>query len=86
MTDAPKSGRPRSIDDDKVTEVIDKTPHFKPKNATQWSTTLMAEETGLNAMAISRIWRAFGLKPHRLETLKLSTDPHFVAKVLDTLD
>jgi transposase len=43
----------------------------------------MAKETGLNAMAISRIWRAFGLKPHRLETFKLSTDPHFVAKVHD---
>ena len=43
----------------------------------------MANETGLSAMAVSRIWRAFGLKPHRLETFKLSTDPHFVAKVRD---
>lgn len=83
LTDAPRSGRPRSIDDDKVTDVINKTLHSRPKEATHWSTTLMAEEAGLNAMAISRIWRAFGLKPHRLETFKLSTDPHFVAKVHD---
>jgi len=83
LTDAPRSGRPRSIDDDKVTEVINKTLQSVPANATHWSTTLMARETGLNAMAISRIWRAFGLKPHRLETFKLSTDPHFVAKVHD---
>lgn len=83
LTDAPRSGRPRSINDDKVTEVISKTLHTKPANATHWSTTLMADEVGLNAMAISRIWRAFGLKPHRLETFKLSTDPHFIAKVHD---
>lgn len=83
LTDAPRSGRPRTIDDDKVGEVIDKTLQSKPDNATHWSTTLMANETGLSAMAISRIWRAFGLKPHRLETFKLSTDPHFVAKVRD---
>ena len=83
LTDAPRSGRPRTIDDDKVTQVINKTLQSKPDNATHWSTTLMAKETGLSAMAVSRIWRAFGLKPHRLETFKLSTDPHFVAKVRD---
>lgn len=83
LTDAPRSGRPRSIHDDKVAEVINKTLQTKPANATHWSTTLMAKETGLNAMAISRIWRAFGLKPHRLETFKLSRDPYFVEKVHD---
>lgn len=83
LTDAPRSGRPRRIDDDKVTEVIDKTLQSSPANASHWSTTLMGKETGLNAMAVSRIWRAFGLKPHRLETFKLSTDPHFVAKLRD---
>lgn len=83
LTDAPRSGRPRTIDDDKVTEVINKTLQSTPDDATHWSTTLMAKEAGLNAMAVSRIWRAFGLKPHRLETFKLSTDPHFVAKVRD---
>lgn len=83
LTDAPRTGRPRTIDDDKVTEVIEKTLQSKPSKATHWSTTLMGEETGLNAMAISRIWRAFGLKPHKLDTFKLSTDPHFVDKVHD---
>ncbi|WP_029889404.1 IS630 family transposase [Polycyclovorans algicola] len=83
LSDAPRTGRPRTINDDKVSEVIEKTLHSRPAKATHWSTTLMAEETALNAMAVSRIWRAFGLKPHRLETFKLSTDPHFVDKVHD---
>ena len=51
--------------------------------ATHWSTTLMAKETGLNPMAISRIWCAFGLKPHLVDTFKLSTDPHFIENVHD---
>ena len=83
LSDAPRSGRPRTISDEKVAEVIDRTLRAKPAKATHWSTTLMAEETDLNAMAVSRIWRAFGLKPHRLETFKLSTDPHFVEKMHD---
>jgi transposase len=83
LTDAPRLGRPRTIDDEKVAEVVEKTLREKPDNATHWSTTLMAKETGLNAMAVSRIWRAFGLKPHRLDTFKLSTDPHFIEKVHD---
>lgn len=66
--------RPRTITDEKVGEVIEKTLREKPSGATHWSTTLMAKETGLNAMAVSRIWRAFGLKPHRLDTLKLSSE------------
>jgi transposase len=85
LTDAPRSGRPRTIHDDKVAEVIEKTLREKPHEAAHWSTTLMAKETGLNAMAISRIWRAFGLKPHRLDTFKLSTDPHFIEKVHDVV-
>src|SRR3990172_1744652 len=83
LMDAPRSGRPRTINDEKVAEVIDKTLRDKPSGAAHWSTTLMAKETGLNAMAVSRIWRAFGLKPHRLDTFKLSTDPHFIEKVHD---
>ncbi len=83
LTDAPRSGRPRTISDEKVAEVIGKTLQSKPMSATHWSTTLMAKETQLNPMAISRIWRAFGLKPHRLDTFKLSTDRHFVDKVHD---
>jgi transposase len=83
LNDAPRPGQPRKIDDAKIEEVIRKTLHAKPENATHWSTPLMAKATGLYPTAISRIWRAFGLKPHRLETFKLSTDPHFVAKVRD---
>lgn len=83
LADSPRSGRPRTVTDEKVAEVIERTLRSKPAKATHWSTTLMAEETQLNAMAVSRIWRAFGLKPHRLETFKLSTDPHFVDKVHD---
>jgi transposase len=83
LSDAPRSGQPRKIDDAKIEEVIRKTLQEKPENATHWSTPLMAKSVGLYPTAISRIWRAFGLKPHRLETFKLSTDPHFVAKVRD---
>lgn len=83
LSDAPRPGQPRKIDDAKIEEVIRKTLHEKPENATHWSTPLMAKAVGLYPTAISRIWRAFGLKPHRLETFKLSSDPHFVAKVRD---
>lgn len=83
LSDAPRPGQPRKIDDATIEEVIRKTLHEKPENATHWSTPLMARAMGLYPTAISRIWRAFGLKPHRLETFKLSTDPHFVAKVRD---
>lgn len=65
LTDGPRSGRPRSIEVDKVTEVINRTLHSRLKGAPHWSTALMASEAGLNAMAVSRIWRAFGLKHHR---------------------
>lgn len=83
LSDAPRSGQPRKIGDDLIEEVIRKTLHEVPENATHWSTTLMAKATGLYPTAISRIWRAFGLKPHLQKTFKLSSDPHFVAKVRD---
>ena len=83
LTDAPRTGRPRTINDQKVTDLINKTLREKPKNATHWSTNLMAKEAGLSAMSVSRIWRAFGLRPHLHDTFKLSTDPHFLAKVHD---
>lgn len=83
LSDAPRSGQPRKIDDDKIAEVIRKTLQEKPDNATHWSTTLMAKAVDLYPTAISRIWRAFGLKPHLVKTFKLSADPHFVAKVRD---
>lgn len=83
LFDAPKSGAPRSIDDDLVATIIRKALKEKPKKATQWSTRLMAAETGISSSSVGRIWRAFGLKPHRLDTFSLSRDPFFVEKVRD---
>src|SRR4051812_45544749 len=83
LGDAVRSGAPRSIQDEKIQAVVDTTLHKKPKQATHWSSRLMAKELGLSQTAIVRIWHAFGLQPHRRETFKLSSDPHFVAKVRD---
>jgi transposase len=83
LRDAPRSGTPRTIDDARVEAVIAKTLEGQPKNATHWSTRTMAREAKLSQTAVSRIWRAFGLQPHRQETFKLSTDPHFVEKTRD---
>lgn len=83
LTDEPRPGRPRMISDDEVERVITKTLEEKPGQDTHWSTRSMAAATGMSQSAISRIWRAFGLKPHTVETWKLSTDPQFVDKVRD---
>lgn len=83
LLDAPRSGAPRTIDDIRVEAVIAKTLESQPAGATHWSTRTMAREMGLTQTAVSRIWRAFGLQPHRQETFKLSTDPMFVDKVRD---
>jgi len=85
LSDAPRSGPPRLITDDRVDEVITKTLTSRPKNATHWSTREMAAETGLSQSAIVRIWNTFGLQPHRTETFKLSTDPLFVEKTRDVV-
>lgn len=83
LHDAPRSGAPRSIDDSQVEAVIARTLESKPSNATHWSTRGMAQAMGMSQTAVSRIWRAFGLQPHRQETFKLSTDPLFVEKTRD---
>lgn len=83
--DRPRSGRPRSITPDIEAEVVRRTLHTKPENATHWSTRLMADEMGLNQVAVFRIWRAHGLKPHRVDVFKLSTDPQFVEKLRDVV-
>jgi len=83
LLDEPRPGAPRSIKDAQVEEVITKTLESMPANSTQWSTRLMAQKTGLSQTAIVRIWRAFGLQPHRVENFKFSKDPQFVEKVRD---
>ena len=83
LLDAPRPGEPRKITDAKVEQVIATTLERRPRQATHWSTRLMAKATGLNETAIFRIWQAFGLQPHRAETFKLSTDPLFIDKARD---
>jgi transposase len=83
LHDEPRPGQPRKISDEQVEAVIVKTLEQTPPNATHWSTRSMAAATGLNQTAVSRIWRAFGLKPHRTESFKLSPDPQFIDKVRD---
>ena len=83
LHDEPRPGAPRTIGDDDVEAVIVKTLEETPSDATHWSTRSMAEATGLSQSGVSRIWRAFGLKPHLVDTFKLSPDPLFVEKVRD---
>src|SRR3954465_8339399 len=71
LTDEPRPGQPRKITDEKVEEVIVKTLETTPKDATHWSTRSMAAEVGLNQTAVHRIWKAFGLQPHRQDAWKL---------------
>ena len=85
LCDEPRPGRPRTISDEQVDAVITKTLESTPKDATHWSTRSMAREVGLTQTAVSRIWRAFGLQPHRQDAFKLSKDPLFVEKVHDVV-
>ncbi len=83
LLDEPRPGAPRAIGDAEVEAVITQTLESMPANSTHWSTRLMAQKTGLSQTAIVRIWRAFGLQPHRVENFKFSKDPQFVEKVRD---
>ncbi len=85
LLDAPRSGAPRSITDEDVERVIRKTLEEHPTEATHWSTRVMAKAAGVTQTAVVRIWHAYGLQPHRVETFKLSTDPQFVDKVRDVV-
>jgi len=84
LTDEYRAGRPRTVSDAQVGQVIERTLNTTPKDATHWSIRSMAAEAGLSHTTIRRIWAAFGLQPHRSQTFKLSTDPLFVDKVQDT--
>lgn len=85
LHDEPRSGAPRTINDARIEAVIVRTLESCPENAIHWSSRDMAKTSGLSVSTVQRIWRAFGLQPHRMETFKLSTDPNFVAKVRDVV-
>ena len=83
LLDEPRPGAPRTIGDADVERVVRLTLETAPRDATHWSTRAMATRSGLSQSAISRIWRAFALQPHRVKTFKLSKDPLFIDKVRD---
>jgi putative transposase len=83
LHDELRPGRPRSVSDEKVAELIHKTIKTKPQGETHWSSRIMADNIGLSHMTVCRVWRTFGLKPHLSNTFKLSTDAFFVEKVRD---
>jgi transposase len=85
LRDEPRSGTPRTIEDARIEAMIVRTLESLPPEATHWSSRGMAKASGLSISSVQRIWHAFGLQPHRLETFKLSTDPDFVAKVRDVV-
>jgi len=85
LIDEPRPGRPRTVTDEQVEEVVVKTLETTPRDATHWSTRSMAREVGLTQSAVQRIWKAFGLQPHRQDTWKLSRDPLFIDKVRDVV-
>ena len=83
LLDEPRCGAPRRISDEQVEAVVNATLETMPDDATHWSTRSMAAHSGLSYASVRRIWHAFGLQPHRVETFKLSTDPQFIEKVRD---
>ena len=85
LVDEPRPGRPRTITDEQVEQVVVKTLESTPSDATHWSTRSMAAEVGLTQNAVLRIWHAYGLQPHRRERWKLSSDPLFIDKVHDVV-
>jgi transposase len=83
--DRPRSGRPRTVTPEMEAGIVHKTLHEKPPAGTHWSTRIMAAEVGLDQSTVWRIWQAHGLKPHKVDYFKLSTDPKFVEKLRDVV-
>ena len=81
LSDEPRPGRLRTLSDEQIAQVIERTLTTSPVDATRWSLHSMAQGTGLSHTTVRRIWRALSLQPHDSEAFKLSSDPHFVAKV-----
>jgi transposase len=85
LLDEPRPGRPRVVGDEQIKDLITKTLESAPRDATHWSTRSMADHLGLSQSMVSRVWRAFGLAPHKQDSWKLSKDPLFVEKVRDVV-
>ena len=83
LLDEPRPGRPRELGDERIEQLITMTLNAQPRGATHWSTRGLAKQLTVSQSTVSRVWRAFGLQPHRSETFKLSTDPLFIEKVRD---
>ena len=83
LHDELRPGRPRSVSDERMAQLVEKTLHTKPRDGTHWSVRQIATETRLTKSTVHRIWQAFGLEPHRQRHFKLSNDPFFVEKVRD---
>lgn len=83
LLDEPRPGTPRSIGDAQIERLIATTLNEVPRDATHWSTRSLGQKLKLSQSTVSRVWRSFGLQPHRTETFKLSTDPLFIDKVRD---
>ncbi len=85
LLDEPRCGAPRKVSDEQVESVVTATLETMPRDATHWSTRSMASVSGISYASVRRIWHAFGLQPHRVETFKLSNDPQFIEKVRDII-
>ncbi len=83
LYDELRPGRPRTVEEERIMELIEKTLKRKPKGATQWSCRSMAKEIAVSKSMVHRVWKTLGLQPHRQRSFKLSTDPFFVEKVRD---
>jgi transposase len=85
LSDAPRSGRPRQIDDDEVQRVLAKTLEPPPDGTTHWSVRRLAAATGISPTTVHPIWRDHKLKPHQVRSFKFSSDPQLVDKVIDVV-
>jgi transposase len=82
---APRSGRPRQIDDSEVQRVLAMTLEAPPDGSTHWSVRRLAAATGISFSTVHRIWRDHKLKPHQVRSFKFSKDPQLVEKVIDVI-
>src|SRR5688572_14347435 len=85
LADEQRPGAPRKVSDKQVEDLVVATLERTPKDATHWSRASMAAESGLSKSTVGRVWKAFGLKPHLVDTFKLSKDPQFIEKVRDVV-